>query len=288
MYLYYCEDCSFLGKGVEQKPGSKCSKCGKDLVLLPCTYEEWSSLDEDGKSSVLKNAGTREKGIKAFFSFEKQNWKSKSWTVTENGIIYGTEERIPYEEIDYVEAKKMLGQGQFNICFKDKNTRIIPYCSEQEREAQEAADFINNRTKSKKLRVNGQYIRHCKSCDKVYFFNDDDIKRNKGNQLMAAGNALSSLGRLGSIKGNQHLAIANSRLDAIVDFEKCPYCKSRDTEVFNEEDYNRHQRQINAQKSSRLQPQDPIEEVKRYKELLDQGIITQEEFETKKKKLLEL
>ena len=37
-----------------------------------------------------------------------------------------------------------------------------------------------------------------------------------------------------------------------------------------------------------MQPNNSVDELKKYKELLDSGIITQEEFEEKKKQLLQL
>lgn len=44
----------------------------------------------------------------------------------------------------------------------------------------------------------------------------------------------------------------------------------------------------NIQQSQIKESKDPITEVKRYKELLDSGVITEEEFEKKKKQLLDL
>ena len=42
------------------------------------------------------------------------------------------------------------------------------------------------------------------------------------------------------------------------------------------------------QQSEKDESKDPVMEIKKYKELLDSGIITQEEFDTKKKQLLDL
>lgn len=48
---------------------------------------------------------------------------------------------------------------------------------------------------------------------------------------------------------------------------------------------NKAESYINDQNSN---PNDPFEEIKKYKELLDLGIITEEEFQTKKNELLDL
>ena len=43
-----------------------------------------------------------------------------------------------------------------------------------------------------------------------------------------------------------------------------------------------------GQKNNSAQKSDPIEDIKKFKELLDIGVITQEEFDKKKKELLNL
>ena len=44
----------------------------------------------------------------------------------------------------------------------------------------------------------------------------------------------------------------------------------------------------NIQQSGKKENIDPVTEIKKYKELLDSGVITQEEFDAKKKQLLNL
>ena len=44
----------------------------------------------------------------------------------------------------------------------------------------------------------------------------------------------------------------------------------------------------NIQQSQHEDKKDPVAEIKKYKELLDSGVITQEEFDKKKKQLLDL
>jgi hypothetical protein len=69
---------------------------------------------------------------------------------------------------------------------------------------------------------------------------------------------------------------ANNK-NKIIDYSKCPMCGSRDLiEITNES--------ISTEKNSL----NNIEEIKKLKELLDDGIISQKEFEKKKKQLLDL
>ena len=68
---------------------------------------------------------------------------------------------------------------------------------------------------------------------------------------------------------------ANNLLSEIKDFSKCPKCNSSDIITLSDNEY---QQEKNKNSS--------VEELKQYKELLDNGVITQEEFEAKKKQLL--
>ena len=64
------------------------------------------------------------------------------------------------------------------------------------------------------------------------------------------------------------------------DYTKCPNCNSADIEELSKAE-------IETIKSKNTVIS-PVEELKKYKELLDGGIITQEEFDAKKKQLLGL
>ena len=66
----------------------------------------------------------------------------------------------------------------------------------------------------------------------------------------------------------------------IVDFSRCPNCNSTELEELTKEEVDK-KKNTNTVTS-------PVEEIKKYKELLDSGIITQEEFDAKKKQLLGL
>jgi hypothetical protein len=71
-------------------------------------------------------------------------------------------------------------------------------------------------------------------------------------------------------------------MDKIVDFSRCPFCKSTDISEIKNEEVMQNQNNTVVPASS------PIDDIKKYKELLDIGIITQEEFDAKKKQLLGL
>ena len=80
-------------------------------------------------------------------------------------------------------------------------------------------------------------------------------------------------------------AKADSKLSQIVDYTKCPHCNSTDVSALTKEEWE-------AEKAKKAQsnaaPLPSADELKKYKELLDMGVITQEEFDAKKKQLLGL
>ena len=76
---------------------------------------------------------------------------------------------------------------------------------------------------------------------------------------------------------------AQDQLSRVVDYSKCPSCGSRDLVDITDEDIAKMNAQQNEQSAV-----SPVEELKKFKELLDLDIITQEEFDQKKKQLLGL
>ena len=73
-------------------------------------------------------------------------------------------------------------------------------------------------------------------------------------------------------------------MDKVVDYTRCPKCGSMDVRQLSDEEWESEQ--AAAQQSS--QQTSAADEIKKFKELLDMGAITQEEFDAKKKQLLGL
>ena len=73
---------------------------------------------------------------------------------------------------------------------------------------------------------------------------------------------------------------AQSQREKITDFSRCPKCNSTDISDVSD-DPNAAVKTDKAAVSS-------ADELKKFKELLDMGVITQEEFDAKKKQLLGL
>ena len=77
---------------------------------------------------------------------------------------------------------------------------------------------------------------------------------------------------------------ADRYTDKIVDFSRCPSCNSTDiSEIQGEE-----AKQSGQSNTVTTSAASSAEEIKKFSELLEMGIITQEEFDAKKKQLLGL
>lgn len=119
----------------------------------------------------------------------------------------------------------------------------------------------------------------CNVCGNVFCYTYSDIKANNSQSALAA---LSAVGTIASAVGGTRYDMyeQNKNLDRqsgkVKDFSRCPHCNSTDiVEMLPNEKMPRKTNQLGS-----------IEELKNYKELLDLDVITQEEFDAKKKQLL--
>lgn len=78
---------------------------------------------------------------------------------------------------------------------------------------------------------------------------------------------------------------AENMLDSKVDYNSCPKCHSKNLIRITEKELEEQKEKENSSTSTQISSAD---ELKKFKDLLDNGVITQEEFEEKKKQLLGL
>lgn len=136
------------------------------------------------------------------------------------------------------------------------------------------------------LQKDNEYRKKCNVCGHIFCYRDSDLRRNMRLAKEAKSSAnMAVLEALGGTRlaSNQQSAAADRALDKIVDYGKCPKCNSSDLSDATEEEIR--QAQSNNGNSGAVSSAD---ELKKYKELLDSGVITQEEFDAKKKQLLGL
>ena len=131
------------------------------------------------------------------------------------------------------------------------------------------------------------FRKKCNVCGHIYCYTYEDLQN---NQRLAKSAVWSSVAGLGGAVGGYYGAsavnnqTANDQLSRIVDYTKCPKCGSKDIVDATDEDIERSK---NPQPAV-VQQVSAADEIKKFKELLDLGVITQEEFDAKKKQLLGL
>jgi len=153
-------------------------------------------------------------------------------------------------------------------------------------------------------RGDAEIRRQCRTCGHIMCFTNMDLFQNQQAAKNARWNAVASAAN--ALGGNYaasaiNQANATNQVNQIRNYSKCPACGSIDLVDLSREDFARLQQQSRPQFSPVQQPAipqpqpqealpavDPIAEIKKFKELLDMGIISQEEFAAKKKQLLGL
>lgn len=130
-----------------------------------------------------------------------------------------------------------------------------------------------------------EFRMHCKVCGHVYCYTMAEYKENErlkkevnSKELSGALSTLFTSMSLGSSQ-NQEAEMMKMR---IKDFTRCPKCNSADIHELAEGEMPP------ATEKSAPSAASPMDELKKLKELLDMGIVTQEEFDAKKKQLLGL
>ena len=145
------------------------------------------------------------------------------------------------------------------------------------------ADWIEiNAIAHQELEEKKTHNMHCKICGHIFCFTDDDLDVNERNKQIAK---MSELNTFVSYSGSLYqMNSAEKQLERdkakVKDYTRCPNCNSADIEELSKAEI-----EILKSKNSIVSP---VEELKKYKELLDSGIITQEDFDAKKKQLLGL
>ena len=203
--------------------------------------------------------------------------------------------RFPYGSIRKMKLGGLMGSldiygndnGTYTMFFfadKDDKKRIkamLPELEERNRKAKPCAPIIE-KEKGKEYRVK------CNVCGNVFCYSDSDLQNNERlAQKAAAERRMAVTSALGTtiIESNQHTQAAERYESQIVNFKKCPKCHSADLTEMTEDEFKEAQK---AAASSPTAAPSAADEIKKFKELLDLGAISQEEFDAKKKQLLGL
>lgn len=202
-------------------------------------------------------------------------FKKCELTVTDKRVYgtaaFGAKINLPIESISTV------GTGSFHeIRIATTSTRISFHGIKNRDAIHEAL---------KELKINKEYRKKCNVCGHVFCYRNSDLYRNQRlAEEAVSSSGLAVLEAVGGsrIASNQQSEAADRAMDKIVDYNRCPKCHSSDLTDATEEDIRRA---ANGNGNSAVSSAD---ELKKFKELLDSGVITQEEFDAKKKQLLGL
>lgn len=128
----------------------------------------------------------------------------------------------------------------------------------------------------------------CRTCGYIYCYTANDLLK---SQQMAKDALRSSLIGVGEVLGGTSIGAqmatnrADDKLNQITDYTKCPHCNSTNVVKLSDKEWEAEQKALNQPSSSTVSEAD---ELLKFKELLDSGVITQEEFDAKKKQILGL
>lgn len=213
----------------------------------------------------------------------------KEWTLTDDKIIIGKQTPVLLSEITSVKYTKPvpLGNGVIQV-FVGNKFYTLAFPGKQRNEGEQAYKYIQenyggiNQQAARELEKE-EFRMRCNVCGEIFCYTMADLRKNQENAKMVKMNA--TVGVLNAIGGSNLIAHASNQsardyLKDIVDYSKCPKCHSSDLSPLKEGESTNAPSTISADSN--------VEELKKLKELLDMGVITQEDFDAKKKQLLGL
>lgn len=124
----------------------------------------------------------------------------------------------------------------------------------------------------------------CNVCGHIFCYTKDDLDKDFEQSAMAG---FAAIGSLASIVGGTRYdmyeqgKILDRESAKIKDFSRCPHCNSTNITELSPDEATKSEKA--SQPFTQISSAD---ELKKFKELLDSGVITQEEFDAKKKQLL--
>ena len=210
---------------------------------------------------------------------------AKEWTLTDDKIIIADKITIMLSEIGKVDYTKptLLDNGFIKI-WVGIDTHLLRFSKKQTEQGEQAYSYIKNNCGGIEL-LQKEYRKKCNVCGHIFCYTEQDIQNNKLHAKLAQYSADAAF--LETIAGahitaGQDEAAAERQHAKIVDYSKCPKCNSNDLSDATDEEINEA---ANGNNNSSVSAAD---ELKKFKDLLDMGVISQEEFDAKKKQLLGL
>ena len=135
-----------------------------------------------------------------------------------------------------------------------------------------------------------EWIIRCNVCGHVFCYTYADLEKNarfeQAARTYTRGAVVNAL--VGTQMGMyEDMKLGNDAIGRITDYSRCPHCNSSSLTEITDNEWT-ESKSAEKQPAQQIVPSSAADEIKKFKELLDSGIISQEEFEAKKKQLLGL
>lgn len=288
-YLGYCPQCNEFV--YTQWGKKKCPKCSGEIKQSRIEQMQSNGLSEDEKKELF--------GLPTDPN-NKKLYSIKSGTFTTDWIVYPNRVQCTQDgRTFYLEKVKNL---KYNNCFPGASSTIdfnyegkaenLYYAYKFRMDALKAFEYMRENSAGydapKAVEKPKEIRKRCNVCGNVFCYTEKDIKDNNFNQFVSGLTGLAQIsaglsgGVLDNIAANN---MANSAEKKVKDFNKCPKCNSTNLSVISEEEFNKSLQNGSNQKNNTYSEAD---ELLKFKKLMDAGVITQEEFDAKKKQILGL
>lgn len=228
--------------------------------------------------------------------YGKGGYKNCHWTLLDDRIIYHKKTFFSDEVNEYsledIKFHKYL-PSLSGIQFFVGSDVITLTTKEDSKELREAVDYIKENcgvNKLRKLLNSIEWRMRCNVCGHVFCYTYADLEKNarfeQAAKTYTRGAVVNAL--VGTQMGMyEHMKLGNDAVGNITDYSRCPHCNSSSLTEITDEEQDASKGAEN-QPIQQVAPSSAADEIKKFKELLDCGIITQEEFDVKKKQLLGL
>ncbi len=261
--------------------------------------------------------------FKKEFIDDTKSWVTKKWIFDNRGITIEEKYKesylvnfdngkilhcfCPYDRVFELKCNQGLGsmeitflveanEHSMSICIENCNTQeiksAISFALKQKKNSKNTTEFkrvqVFKKVESNKF-DSGEYIMQCQTCGQVFRYTNADL--NKNEEIKKEADKINSQAAFNSFFVSYTVSAidkqrAENKLNTMVDYSSCPKCKSSKLKRISEEELHQIQEKENAPVTSTTLSS--ADELKKFKELLDSGVITQEEFDAKKKELLGL
>lgn len=225
----------------------------------------------------------------------KKAFMGREWTLKDNSVIIGNKEIFfkDIKEVKWIKPKGPGTNGVIAVYHNKSDCTNLVYSRGDREQGEKAYNYIMDtrlEMKVKEMKEKSKDIRKkCTVCSHIFCYTLNDIERNiqigKYAESAAAAGVFNALAGNYAASSIQSLQIQNS-VNQIVDYSRCPKCGSNQLVDATDEDIAKMNEP--KEQSVTVAALSPAEELKKFKELLDMGVITQEEFDAKKKALLGL